>query len=54
MHAKCLLVSKQSQQIVELSGNSHVLFTLRKELRLAEQSTVAMSLLTYSMEQSPP
>jgi len=34
-------VSRQSQQIVDLSGTSHI-FTLRKDLRLAEKSTVAM------------
>ena len=34
-------MSRQLQQIVDLSGTSHVLFTLRKDLRLTEQSTVA-------------
>jgi len=49
-HTKCLFVSRLSQQIVDLSGNSHVLFTLSKDLRLAEKRTVAPFYHIYTLE----
>jgi len=43
-------VSRQSQQIVDLSGTFYVKITLRKDLRLAEQSTVAQRMSKFLVQ----